>query len=595
MTKIGATALFSKGIFDIGVFSMVINGLLLVMPLYLLQVYDRVIPSASVDTLIFLSIIAVLSLVFLGLFEIVRAIYSQRVAASLDKRLGSKAFLAALFGPRSDAGDIRPLRDLATVRAFIGSRGLTTLFDLPFAPFFVVLLGFIHPALFWLTLGGAAIMIIIVLLNQFVNSKSTVTAAEESARANLDAQAFARNADTLKAMGMGRNATEVWGKTFGSSLNVQDRSSSVNAVFSGISRSIRMLLQLAIMGVGAWFVLKGEMTAGMIFASSIVSGRALQPLDQLIGGWRQTTEARRAWLRLKKNFPEDTKVERPKLQLPSPLGKLTIRDLVYVPLGSPPGTEPILKRLNFEIDAGESIAIIGPSRAGKSTLVRLLVGAVQPSSGLVQLDGADLRTWDQEQLGRSVGYLAQDVQLLPGTIAENISRFDPAATDDAIVEAARCAQVHDLILAQREGYQTLIGPSSMALSGGERQRIGLARAFYGEPKILILDEPNANLDQDGEAALKTALERAQQNETTVVITTHRLSIAATCDRVLMLRNGAIEAFGPSADILKTRPSGKSMPVPASPAPDPEQIRLASFSTGSQGSGRWTGSLKANRG
>ncbi|WP_258602692.1 type I secretion system permease/ATPase [Mesorhizobium sp. AR10] len=583
-------ALFSKSIFDIGLFSMIINVLLLVMPLYLLQVYDRVLPAASVDTLIYLSVIGILALAFLGLFEIVRSIYSQRVAASIDKQLASRAFRASLSGPRADTGDIQPLRDLATVRAFVGSRGLMTLFDLPFAPFFVVLLGFIHPALFWLTLGGAVIMIILVLLNQLINGKNAAAASEQSVRANLAAQAFARNADTLKAMGMSRNATEVWGRSFGSALNVQDRSAAVNAVFSGISRSTRMLLQLAILGVGASLVLASEMTAGMIFATSIISGRALQPLDQLIGGWRQTVDARRAWQRLQRSLPEGGH-EAQKLQLPTPTGKLAARDLIFVPPGSPPGTEPIIKRLNFEIGAGEEIAIVGPSRAGKSTLARLLVGAIQPSSGLVQVDGADLRTWDQDQLGRSVGYLAQDVQLLPGTIAENISRFDPAATDEAIVAAARHAQVHELILSQRDGYQTQIGSANAALSGGERQRIGLARAFYGNPRILVLDEPNANLDRDGETALEHALEQAHGDGTTVVIITHRMSIAAACNRVLRLRNGAIEAFGPSADILGQNGEARDRPKAADPAP---QIQLGAFSTGSQGTGRWTRSLKAER-
>lgn len=591
MTKAGATAPFSRTIFEIGLFSMIINTLLLVMPLFMLQVYDRVLPAASVDTLIYLSIIAILALAFLGLFEIIRSIYSQRAAASVDKRLASRAFRASLSGPRADAGDIQPLRDLATVRAFIGSRGLMTLFDLPFAPLFLILLGFIHPALFWLTLGGAVIMIVLVVLNQLVNGKNSAVASEQAARANLTAQAFARNADTLKAMGMSGNATEVWGRGFGGSLNLQDRSSAINAIFSGISRSTRMLLQLAILGVGASLVLAGEMTAGMIFATSIISGRALQPLDQLIGGWRQTVEARRAWQRLGKSLPESADT-RQKLQLPDPTGRLSVRDLVYVPPGSPPGTEPIIKRLNFEIVAGEAIAIVGPSRAGKSTLARLLVGAIQPSSGIVQMDGADIKTWNEDQLGRSVGYLAQDVQLLPGTIAENISRFDPAATDEAIVEAARNAQVHDLLLSQRDGYQTQIGSANAMLSGGERQRIGLARAFYGNPKTLVLDEPNANLDRDGEAALERALDAARGNGTTVVIITHRLSIAARCDRVLRLRSGGIEAFGPSAEILQ---QGVAVPdvlpatVPAAP------IQLGSFSTGTQGSGRWGRSLKAERG
>ncbi|MBZ9740680.1 type I secretion system permease/ATPase [Mesorhizobium sp. CO1-1-4] len=594
MGKQGTKASFAKSIFDIGLFSVIINVLLLVMPLFMIQVYDRVLPAANVDTLVYLSIMAVLALAFLGLFEIIRSIYSQRVAASVDRQRASEAFIASIQGQRADSGDIQPLRDLAIVRAFVGSRGLATLFDVPFVPLFIVLLAFINPALSLLTIGGAVIMIVLVMLTQFTNRKNSAKASEQSAKANLAAQAFARNAETVRAMGMNRNATEAWGRAFGNALDIQDRSAAIGATFAGISRVTRMLLQLAILGLGAWLVLQGKMTAGMIFASSIISGRALQPLDQLIGGWRQTIDARRAWHRLKKALPDETTNDSPKLLLPMPIGRLTVRDLVYVPPGSPPGTEPIIKRLNFEIREGEAIAVIGPSRAGKSTLARLLVGAVRPSSGVVQIDGADLRTWDQDQLGRHVGYLAQDVQLLPGTIAENLSRFDLALPDDAIVEAAKRAQAHELILSQREGYQTQIGASNGVLSGGERQRIGLARAFYGEPKILVLDEPNANLDQDGELALGRALSDARKAGTTAIVITHRMSLAASCDRVLMLRNGAIEAFGPSADVLKQIAGVKEQPRATRMPEVNDRSRLASFSTVSQGSGRWSGSLNPGR-
>lgn len=354
-----------------------------------------------------------------------------------------------------------------------------------------------------------------------------------------------------------------------------------------------MLLQRAILGLGAWLVLQGKMTAGMIFASSMISGRALQPLDQLIGGWRQTIDARLAWLRLKKAVPEHAEKAPAKIQLPAPSGRLTVRDLVYIPPGSAPGAEPIIKRMNFEIRASETIAIIGPSRAGKSTLARLLVGAIYPSSGTIEMDGADLRTWDEAQLGRSVGYLAQDIQLLPGTIAQNLARFDPNATDDAVVDAATRAQAHELILAQRDGYQTPVGASNGALSGGERQRVGLARAFYGNRGILILDEPNANLDQEGEQALARALGEARLAGTTAVVVTHRLSLAATCDRALLLRNGVSEMLGPSTEVLKQL-NGAVPPRPPSQM-EPNGRAHMPFSTASQASGRWNGSLDTKRG
>ena len=556
--------ILSRHAVSLGVFSTVINVLLLVMPIYMIQVYDRVLPAASGNTLVYLSIMAVAALGFLGLIETIRAVYFLRIAASIDRQLASGAFEAALSGPRADSGDVQPLRDLSTVRSFIASRGLATLFDLPFAPLFVLLLALVHPALLWITLGGAAVMIILVLLNGIAVKSVATEAGEMFSKTDLTAQAFARNGDTLRAMGMERDAGAVWGKAFVKALNAFDRSATVNSIFSGVSRAVRMLLQIAILGLGAWLVLHGQMTAGMIFASSILAGRALQPLDQLVAGWKQTTDAWRAWKRLRNIAPED-RHRKAKMQLPEPAGKITVQQVVFIPPGAPPGTEPILKRVSFQLEAGESLAIIGPSRAGKSTLVRLMVGASRPSAGAIRIDGADLESWDKSQLGKYVGYLAQDIQLFPGTIAENVSRFDQNASDEAVVEAAQRARAHQLILSQRDGYQTMIGSVSSALSGGERQRIGLARAFYANPKILVLDEPNSNLDQEGEEALARAVAGARERKATVIIVTHRPSIAMTCDKVLMMRDGMVEAFGQSADILNKVVGLRTTP-PQAPAP-----------------------------
>ncbi len=565
--------ILSRHAVSLGVFSTVVNVLLLVMPIYLIQVYDRVLPAASGNTLVYLSLMAVAALGFLGLIETIRAVYFLRIAASIDRQLASSAFEATLSGPRADSGDVQPLRDLSTVRGFIASRGLATLFDLPFAPLFVVLLALIHPALLWLTIGGAVVMIILVVLNGLAVRAVAAEAGEMFSKTDLTAQAFARNGDTLRAMGMERDAGAVWGRAFVRALNAFDRSTKVNSIFAGVSRAVRMLLQIAILGLGAWLVLQGQMTAGMIFASSILSGRALQPLDQLVSGWKQTTDAWRAWQRLQRVLPASDQ-QAAKVQLPEPAGKITVQQVVFIPPNAPPGTEPILKRVSFQLEAGESLAIIGPSRAGKSTLVRLIVGASRPNAGAIRIDGADLESWDKSQLGKYVGYLAQDIQLFPGSIAENVSRFDQNASDDAVVEAAQHAQAHKLILSQRNGYQTLIGSVSSALSGGERQRIGLARAFYGNPKILVLDEPNSNLDQEGEEALARAVAGARQRRATVIIVTHRPSIAATCDKVLLMRDGMAEAFGPSADILNKVVGLKpNAGQPSAPVPQPQgQLR-----------------------
>ncbi|MCV9910369.1 type I secretion system permease/ATPase [Brucella sp. HL-2] len=541
---------FLRGSLHIGVFSAFINVLMLVSPLYMLQIYDRVLPSSSFDTLIFLSIIAVAALIFLGLFDVVRSFYAQRMAAILDQKIAGLAFAAALTSSKSDAGDIAPLRNLAIVRGFIASKGLTTLFDLPFAPFFMGLLFYIHPVLFWITLAGAVLMILLVILTQLANQNNGLVAAEQVAMTNLFAQAFVRNEETLKAMGMSHNAGRVWGELFAQTTKLTDRSANLTAVFAGISRSTRMLLQMAILGIGAILVLKGEMTAGMIFASSIISGRALQPFDQLVGVWKQLGVACKAWALTSKMITTSDAKLRDNLELPVPTGRIAVRNLAYILKGSPSGTEPVLKNINLDITAGESIAIIGPSRAGKSTLARLLVNAIQPSNGTIKLDGSDLRNWNENQLGSTIGYLAQDVQLLPGTIAENVSRFDPDASDKEVVAAALKAQVHELILSQPLGYQTRVGSFYGNLSGGERQRIGLARAFYENPKLLVLDEPNASLDSDGEAALERALRDARADGTTVIIISHRTSIISQCDKVLMLRAGRIEAFCAPHEILR---------------------------------------------
>ncbi|WP_192385538.1 type I secretion system permease/ATPase, partial [Mesorhizobium silamurunense] len=490
----GLRPVFLRAIADVGVFSVLINILLLVIPLYLLQVYDRVLPSSSIETLFYLSAIAVLALAFLGFLDAMRAIYTQRVAATVDRKLGAGTFALSLAAKH--ASGLSPLRDLASVCAFIRSRGVAVLFDLPFAPVFLALLYLIHPVLFWVTLAGTVLLVLLVVANQLAIGRNDALSVERSALAAQAEQVFARNAETLRAMGMVDNAARVWGRHVGEALILHDRSASANAIFSGASRALRMMLQLAILGAGAWLVVEGQMTAGMIFASSLVSSRALQPLDQLIGAWRQIADARRAWTRLERTLAAQP-AEARKLALPDPSGAIAVQDVFFMAPNAQPGTEPNLKRLNFQIGAGEAVAIVGPSGAGKSTLARLLVGATQPTGGSVRIDGADLRSWDENQLGKHIGYLAQEVELFPGSIGENVARFDAHAQDAAIIEAARRAEAHELILALRDGYQTKVGPSDRTLSGGERQRIGLARAFYGNPRILVLDEPSTHLDGSG--------------------------------------------------------------------------------------------------
>jgi ATP-binding cassette subfamily C protein len=519
------------------------------------------------STLIYITLLAFAALSVLGMLEIIRSYYADKVAARLDTEIGSNAFVASMSGPRAAFGDVQPLRDLATIRSFVNSRALFFLFDLPFSPVFILLIYLIHPLLFLVTLIGAVVLIGVALANQKATAKPGQQAAESMTMSMNMAQSFGRNFETVRALGMVSNVIEIWGKKFAESLNISARASRRNAVFGGASRTLRMILQNGIMCAGAYLVLKNEMTAGMIFASSIISGRALQPLDQIIGGWRQVVDAGRAWKRLRSIDPAAAIANRDTVELSELKGALSVEGLVYFPPDAERNSDPLIKRISFRVEPGETVAIIGPSRAGKSTLARLIVGAIKPHSGVIRLDGADIQNFDPDQLGGHVGYLSQEVELFPGTIAENISRFDPDADDAAIIRAAEFAETHRLVLSQKHGYATQIGATGVRLSGGERQRIGLARAFYGEPKVMMLDEPNANLDAEGEQALERAVLNAKQRGTTVMLITHRPSIAAKCDRVLMLREGQIEMFGPAQDVLQKLAQGSGFqPRPATPQP-----------------------------
>ena len=561
-----------KNLIEIGIFSAATNALLLVMPLYLLQIYDRVLPAASMSTLTYITLLAFAALLVLGMLEIIRSYYADKVAARLDTEIGADAFVTSMTGPRAALGDVQPLRDLATIRSFVNSRALFFLFDLPFSPIFILLIYLIHPVLFLVTLIGAVVLVGVAVANQKATAKPGQKAADSMMMSMNMAQSFGRNYETVRALGMVTNVIEVWGNKFAESLNISAKASRRNAVYGGASRTLRMVLQNGIMCAGAYLVLKNEMTAGMIFASSIISGRALQPLDQIIGGWRQVIDAGRAWKRLRSIDLAAATANRDSVELPELKGAVSVEGLVYFPPDAERSSDPLIKKISFRVEPGETVAIIGPSRAGKSTLARLMVGAIKPHSGVIRLDGADIQNFDPDQLGRHIGYLSQEVELFPGTIAENISRFDPDADDAAIVRAAEYAETHRLVLSQKNGYATQIGATGVRLSGGERQRIGLARAFYGEPKVLMLDEPNANLDAEGEQALERAVLNAKQRGTTVILITHRPSIAAKCDRVLMLREGQIEMFGPAQDVLQKLAQGSAgvQPRPATPQSQPRE-------------------------
>jgi PrtD family type I secretion system ABC transporter len=544
--------IFRRSMFEIGFFCLILNILVLVQPIYMLQVYDRVLTSANTNTLYYLTIIAVAALLFMGLLEIVRQNYANRMAARLEPAFGAAALMAASQSSNAALGDVQPLRDLAAIRVFLSSKLLFAIFDVPFAPLFLIVLYLIHPALCLLTIVGILLLALVTWLNQVGTDRGTRIAMEKGLSAMLTAQAFARSAETIRAMGMERNAVERWGASQAESLQALDRVNSVNSFYGGLSRGLRLFLQIAVLGLGAYYVLQNEMTGGMIFAASLISSKAMQPLDQLIAGWRHITEAKAAWGRLKPSLSAVMSRSKAVTDLPAPNGEVTGENLVYSAPSAIKGAEPLLKRLNFRIPAASSLAIVGPSGAGKSTLARLLVGAIEPSMGAVRIDGADIKQWDRQKLGKHIGYLSQEADMLPGTVTENIARFTPGASDEEVVNAAKMASVHELILALPSGYNTLLGPGGLTLSAGQRQRIGLARAFFGSPRILVLDEPNANLDAEGDAALDRALQEAHKTGATVIVITQRKAAAERADRIMIIRNGAIEDYGPKAVVAENQ-------------------------------------------
>ena len=532
-----ATRSFRNSLLLIGGFSFFAAILQLTMPLYMLQIYDRVLPSQSTDTLIFISILAAFALIILGITEMIRQILGTRAAAKLDTYLSDEVLERVIRDGHTTGGNTQPLRDLQTVRSLVGSKILIGVVDLPFATVFIVCMYLIHPSLFWLVIAGTVILVIVAMMNLSFTAKSSADQSSAAATANRQSEFFARNSDSIISMGMMSDIVASWGKWNAQSLISADQSSRINSIFSGVSRTIRFGIQAAMLGFGAYLVQQGEMTAGMIFASSILSGRALQPIDVVINSWPQISNGKRAWSKVKE-YVESSPQQEKYTQMAEPKGHLSVKDILQTnPVNKK--NPPILNRVSFELEAGKSVAVVGPSGSGKSTLARIIVGAFKPFAGEVRIDGYNIMNWEPRDLGRHIGYLAQDVELLPGTIAQNISRFRPDADDEMIRKAAAMAHVEDLIKKMPNGYDTVIGPGGLAISGGEKQRIALARAFFGMPKILVLDEPNSSLDKLGENALLKALVEARQNGITVFLVTQREHIIKYVDKIMRMQNGKI--------------------------------------------------------
>jgi ATP-binding cassette subfamily C protein len=531
------------------VFSLAINLLYLATPLYMLQVYDRVISSASVSTLVMLTVALLIALVALAGLDVVRARVLTRAGIRLDRRLAGR-IVAATVDQAGSGSRSQPLRDFDTFRQFITGSGIHALFDLPWAPIYIAVIFVLHPLLGAFAFASAVVLVVLALLNEALVRRPLAEAGDSASRNYAFTEMSLRNAEVVRAMGMVEGLLGRWARDRNRLLDRQTAASDRAAMISGIIRFMRLAMQSVILGLGAWLAIEREVTVGAMFAASILLGRSLQPVEQIVGAWRNLVSARSAWLRVRAliaaNPPRDRATA-----LPRPAGRLSVESVSFVAPGS---ARPILRNVAFRLEPGEVLGIIGPSGAGKSTLARHLVGVLTPSAGAVRLDGADISVWPHESLGKYLGYLPQDIELFADTVAANISRFRQGS-DAEIVQAARLAGVHDMILRLPRGYETEVGEGGAVLSGGLRQRIALARAVFGDPSLVVLDEPSSNLDSEGDTALAECVVLLKQRGTTVVIISHRPSTLGAVDDMLVLREGMVEMFGKRPEIIArlTRP------------------------------------------
>jgi len=525
----------------VGVFSLFLNLLILVSPLYMFQVFDRVLTSGRTETLIFLTLIAVAGIALYGALEGVRAFLLARISHWMERRL-SREILAQSLSEASRAG---LLREFMQVQNFVGSTAVAPFFDAPWVPFFLFIMWLLHPWLGFLALGAAIVLALLTLINERATRQKFQDAQRGQGRILTSLSQAARNNEVIAAMNMGPALSERLGAPLDTAQDGLRSAADIAGLILGLIKFIRFSVQIGVMGLGAYLVLQSELSPGGMIAGSIILGRALAPIEQAISAWRGFVGARSSYGRLKEAF-ESAGPESDRTVLPDPQGQLTVEDVSF----APPGTsKPILKRINFQVGPGQVVGIVGPSAAGKSMLCRLITGVWVPQSGAVRLDGAEIDHWNREQLASALGYLPQDVELFSGSVKDNIARMG-MAEDETVIAAAKLAGAHEMILKLPEGYDTQLGADGSALSAGQRQRVGLARALYGVPKLLVLDEPNSNLDEDGERALIGAIDKVKQLGTTVIIVAHRRTILQVVDLLLLLREGAVEKFGPRDDVLK---------------------------------------------
>jgi len=537
-----------KGSFvSVGFFSFFVNFLMLVPSFYMLQVYGRVLTSGSVMTLIMLTLIMIFLTLTMGGLEWVRSRLMVRVSTKMDVLLSPHVYRASFRRALESGGmdaSAQPLSDLTGLRQFLTGNGLFAFFDAPWLPVYIGVMFFFHPWYGWMAVGSALVLISLAFLNERLTSKTLSEANKENLAASLHTSKTLRNAEVIESMGMLQTLMNRWKERQSKVLLLQSMASDRGGFVSSLSKTFRTLTQSLILAVGAYLSVKQEINPGVMIAGSILLGRALAPIDLMIGSWKGFINARSQYARLNEILDKQ-QAELERMPLPAPKGLVHVEGLV---VGAPGSRVPIIKGVSFLVPAGSVVGIIGPSASGKSTLARALLGVWTPLQGVVRLDGADINNWDKHALGPYVGYLPQDIELFEGSISDNIARFgevDP----EKVVQAAQIAGVHNMILQLPEGYDTVIGATGINLSGGQRQRVGLARAIYGNPRLIVLDEPNSNLDDAGEQALALAIQQLKTTQATIFIITHRSGILAQVDHLLVLRTGSVAAFGPREKVI----------------------------------------------
>lgn len=543
------------------------NVLMLTGAMFMLEIYDRVLPSRSMPTLVGLLVLVAALFAALGVLDAIRGRILVRIGGALDETLSGRVYdtlmrLPLRAGAHNDG--TQPLRDLDAIRSYLSGLGPVALFDLPWIPLYLAICFAFHPLIGFTALGGAVILIALTLLAEFLMRAPTKAATDAAIQRNTLAEASRRNAEALIAMGMAGRIASRWSEANRQYMHSQREASDLGGGLGAISKVLRMLLQSGVLAVGAYLVIHQEASAGIIIAGSILSARALAPVDLAIAHWKGFVTARQSWQRLNKLLALVPAQSAP-MQLQKPAQRLTVENVSCSPPGVP---KIVVQDASFQLEAGQGLGIIGPSGSGKSSLARLLVGVWQPLRGNVRLDGAALNQWSPDALGRHIGYLPQDVELLAGTVAQNISRFEPKPDNEAIIAAAKAVGVHDLIVRLPTGYDTPIGEQGSALSAGQAQRIALARAAYRDPFLIVLDEPNSNLDSEGEEALTKAITGIRERMGIVIVVAHRPSAIAGVDRLLMMNQGRIQAVGPKEEVLsKVLHRPLAMPRPLKVVPD----------------------------